>query len=134
MGEDSRPDMVNRDPNGVNQNLQVAFEDVFGEPDSAHSPDCAWKCGYTCYEGAKGCCYKTLSVLCIWFYALCWGCSFACITFKYIWCCTPTLKTFKLTCGVVQELFATCINCCCGPICAAYGMMLSNIKVQIQQG
>ena len=32
-------DFVNRDPNDMNNYIQVDFNDVLGEPEGAHSPD-----------------------------------------------------------------------------------------------
>ena len=32
-------DLVNRDPNNMNQNIQVMFDDVLAEPEGAHSAD-----------------------------------------------------------------------------------------------
>ncbi|XP_067930407.1 caveolin-3-like [Watersipora subatra] len=131
MGEeDGRPDLVNRDPNSVNGELNVRFEDIFGEPDGAHSPECAWKCGFKCYEGARNICYIIISALCTWLCGCCWGCDFACMTFTYIWCCTPTIQISKLICGSCETLYSTFLNCCIGPLCSAIGLFFSNIKVQ----
>ena len=109
--------------------IQVKFEDVFGEPEGAHSPECAWKCAFKCYEGARGCCYKCMTVLCSWLYGLCWGCEFACVTFSYIWSWTPSLRVTTMVCGIQQKFWEAMLNCCLGPCCAACGMMFSNIKV-----
>ena len=32
-------DMVNRDPNNMNNHIQVSFDDVLAEPENAHSAD-----------------------------------------------------------------------------------------------
>ena len=32
-------DLVNRDPNNMNNYIQVSFDDVLAEPDGAHSAD-----------------------------------------------------------------------------------------------
>ncbi|KAF6029501.1 CAV1 [Bugula neritina] len=129
MGEDGRPDLINRDPNNLNGSLTVAFEDIFGEPDGVHSPDCAYKCGFMCYEGAKSICYKIITVLCTWLYGFCWGCQFAYVTCCYIWMFTPTIRMLKLVCGTCQSIYATCVECCLVPLCSSCGALFSNIKV-----
>ncbi|PAA46898.1 hypothetical protein BOX15_Mlig027523g3 [Macrostomum lignano] len=79
-------DLVNRDPNQLNGHLKVAFEDVLGEPEHAHSIDCLWRNSYGCFTGGKNCCYKFVSVLSGLCIALCWGCTFAMVAFSNIWC------------------------------------------------
>lgn len=32
-------DLINRDPNGLNESIQVMFDDVLAEPEDIHSPD-----------------------------------------------------------------------------------------------
>jgi len=44
------------------ETLQAEFEEVFGEPEGTFSPDCAWKCGFMCYQGARKCCYAFSTV------------------------------------------------------------------------
>jgi hypothetical protein len=36
---DKEIDLVNRDPNGINASIQVAFDDVLAEPEDIHSAD-----------------------------------------------------------------------------------------------
>ncbi|KAK7089313.1 caveolin-3-like [Littorina saxatilis] len=125
-------DMVNRDPNNVNDHLKVAYEDVIAEPDGAHSIDCVWRCSYNCFNCAKGCCYNVLSIFCGIPLALFWGCEFACITFQHVWQITPCMRVFMINCGCAQKFFSTCLQCCLGPICESCGMFFSNIVVKNQ--
>ncbi|KAH3892479.1 hypothetical protein DPMN_016597 [Dreissena polymorpha] len=74
-------DLINRDPNGINGHLQVAFEDVLGEPEGIRSIDCVWKMAFTCFECWKGLCYKLATLLCGCCIAACWGVDFATISF-----------------------------------------------------
>ena len=50
-------DLVNRDPNELNNYIQVDFEDVLAEPSGAHSADCIWKNSYSCFQCGKNCGY-----------------------------------------------------------------------------
>ncbi|XP_067930473.1 caveolin-3-like [Watersipora subatra] len=130
MGEDGRPDMVNRDPNNLNENLSATFEEVFGEPDATHSPECAWKCGFNCYEGSRKCCYLFCTAISTWCAGLYWGCFYACMSCCLIWWVTPGLKCYKILFNCTMEYVTSCIDCCCGTMCSAYGNMFSRIKVQ----
>uniref|UniRef100_A0A1I8H327 Caveolin n=1 Tax=Macrostomum lignano TaxID=282301 RepID=A0A1I8H327_9PLAT len=109
-------DLVNRDPNQLNGHLKVAFEDVLGEPEHAHSIDCLWRNSYGCFTGGKNCCYKFVSVLSGLCIALCWGCTFAMV--------------FKIFISVFREMWETYWDCCVGAECKAYGYFFSRVKVQ----
>ncbi len=65
---DREVDLMNRDPNGMNNFIQVEFEDVLSEPNGAHSSDCVWRNSFKCFECGKNCCYKFLSFFCGIFY------------------------------------------------------------------
>jgi len=129
MGDDAGVDLSNRDPNSLNDNVNVVFEDVLGETDAAHSIDCVWTNSYKCFTGGKKCCYLALSTICGLPIALCWGCEFACITFSYVWYITPTMKCceFWLTC--MKRLYAIFIQCCLSPCIETLAGLFSKIVV-----
>ncbi|KAL4226699.1 Caveolin-3 [Mactra antiquata] len=47
---DEEIDLVNRDPNNINDHLKVRFEDVLAEPEGIRSIDCIWKLSYYGFE------------------------------------------------------------------------------------
>ncbi|XP_034308282.1 caveolin-1-like [Magallana gigas] len=128
--EQKELDMVDRDPNGINSHVKVAFEDVLAEPDGAHSIDCVWLCSYSCFNCGKNCCYKLMTTLCGMCLALAWGCEFALITFQQVWCVTPSLRIFGICMGCMQKFFGTFMSCCLAPICETVGLCFSNITVK----
>ena len=50
MSEEKALDMENRDPNNMNNYIQIKFDDVLGEPEGAHSAECVWQFSYTLFE------------------------------------------------------------------------------------
>ncbi|XP_059167773.1 caveolin-3-like [Physella acuta] len=127
-------DMVNRDPNGLNDHVRVLFDEVIAEPDGAHSINCVWTCAYRCFECCKGCCYKLLTLLCGCPLAMCWGCQFGCITFSHIWHITPCMRMFMINCGCLQKFYGTCLQCYLQPLCEAFSFLFSNIRVSNVSG
>ncbi|OWF35033.1 caveolin-3-like [Mizuhopecten yessoensis] len=123
-------DLMARDPNSLNDLVQVAFHDVLGEPDGTHSIDCVWTTAHTCFTCSKNCCYKFVSTLCGLCIAVAWGCEFALITFEAVWCFTPALKAYSIIMGINQRFFGILISCCLAPICETCGLCLSNISMK----
>ena len=46
-------DLSQRDPNNLNEHLQVMWDDVFGEPEGVRSIDFAWNISYKCFDGTR---------------------------------------------------------------------------------
>jgi len=129
MGFAEELDLVNRDPNSLNDHVKVAFEDVLAEPDGAHSIDCVWKLSYLCFNCCKGCAYKILTLCCGICIACAWGCEFATIAFDHVWYWTPLLRIFSIYCGTIQKVWGICLSCCLQPCCETLGYCFSNIRV-----
>ncbi|KAK7089307.1 caveolin-1-like [Littorina saxatilis] len=123
-------DLVNRDANGLNDHVKVAFDDVIAEPDGAHSLPCVWAGAWLIFTCTKGCCYNVMSIICGFPLALLWGCQFAYITFYHVWCIGPCMRSFMIDCGCYRKYFFTCVQCCLGPICETFGLCFSNIVVR----
>ncbi|XP_076670792.1 caveolin-3 [Andrena cerasifolii] len=83
-GDDSNTELEDRDPNSLNQHLQVMWDDVIGEPEGIRSPECAWRLSGHCFRLSRGCCYVFLSVLVAPLLALCLGFTFACLAFQAV--------------------------------------------------
>jgi len=122
------PDLGNRDPNNLNDHLQVAYEEVLGEPDHTHSLECVWKCSYKCFNLWKTLCYvigTTLFGICI---AMMWGCYFAEVAFWHIWYFTPLLKAIEIWLSIVKKLYGMCMSGCLDPCCISCGHIFDAFR------
>merc|ERR1712154_34681 len=121
-------DLVNRDPNNINDHIKVAFEDVFAEPEGAHSCDCIWKNSYCCFEFCKRLTYMLLTT----FYGICiameWGAELGRMAFIHIWYITPMFKVCEINCGCCQKIYGLCVHCCMDPCCEACGLLFHAFK------
>merc|ERR1711971_118002 len=121
-------DLVNRDPNSINDHLKVTFEDLLAEPEGAHSMDCVWKFSYKCFNCWKDLCYMLMTLCCGICMAAEWGCEFAHIAFCHIWMVTPCFKVLELNCGCCQKLYGMCVHCCLDPWMEAFALCCSAFK------
>lgn len=121
-------DLINRDPNGINDHLQCAFEDVLAEPDGAHSIDCVWSMANCCFNCWKGFCYKMATLLCGACIAAGLGCEFACIAFSHVWCYTPSLRKLAINCGYQKKMWSLYVSCCLEPCCTSCGQIFHAFK------
>ncbi|XP_061193787.1 caveolin-1-like [Saccostrea echinata] len=121
-------DLINRDPNNINNHLKVQFEDVLAEPEGVRSIDCVWKLSYKCFSCWKTLCYIIMTTCCGICLAAEWGCQFSYISFLHIWYITPFFKILELNCGFLQKLYGLCIHCCLDPMCEACGLIFHKFQ------
>jgi len=121
-------DLVNRDPNNINDHIKVEFEDILAEPDSTHSIDCVWKNSYRCFNFCKRFCYLLMTTLCGICIAAEWGCEFAWIAFIHIWHVTPCFKCLEINCGCLQKLYGMGVHCLVDPWCDACALFFGAFK------
>ncbi|XP_019880899.2 caveolin-3-like [Aethina tumida] len=126
-------DLEDRDPNTLSQHLQVSWDEVFGEPDTIRSPECAWSVSHQCFRLSRNCCYTCLSVLCAPIAAFLMGITFACISFKHIWCLNPCLRIWKITCASTRNFVAACAQAIVVPCTESFGYFWSQIRVKLQK-
>ena len=101
-----QPNLQDRDPHSMNGFIQVEFDDVLGEPKGTHSKDCVWRNSYKCFTCGKNNAYKILTFLCGIFAALSWGCTFGCLSFKIIWCITPSMRLLHIILHPVKKILS----------------------------
>ncbi|XP_074646393.1 caveolin-3-like [Tubulanus polymorphus] len=129
--EGGRQVLDERDPNGINDHLLVAFDEVFGEPDPGiHSFYKVWTLTHTVYSGVKLWMYRLLTVICGIPLMIIWGCFFACASFCTIWCCTPCLRAIELYYHCLKRCGVACMEAIYGPCYQAIGLIFSKIRVE----
>jgi hypothetical protein len=103
-------DLTYRDPNNLNNHIQVMFDDVLAEPEGAHSMDCVWTNSAKCFNCGLNCCYKFATLFCGIFIALGWGCTFAFVSFTQIWFCTPFIRLTYILMTNMKKLYSISLN------------------------
>ena len=103
-------DLVNRDPNNMNNYIQVSFDDVLAEPEGAHSADCIWKNAFKCFNCGMALWYKILTYCCGICIALGWGCAFAEVAFGAIWCFTPMMRLLTIVLFPIRKVMSIILS------------------------
>ncbi|XP_045458356.1 caveolin-3-like, partial [Melitaea cinxia] len=128
-----REDLEDRDPNNLNQHIQIVWDDIVGEPEGARSPECAWRLSHICFKYARNWCYTLLAVLAAPPCALLLGCGFACLAFEQIWCTTPCLRCFKIYWASLRTLVQSFMAATLAPIMEACGHVCRHIRVNVRR-
>ncbi|XP_071959972.1 caveolin-3-like [Antedon mediterranea] len=131
--DDVHIDMNDRDPEHINEDVKVAFEDIFAEPEDLHSQDKTWLKSYQTFRGTKSWCYNCLTSICAIPAAFCWGLEFACLSFYHIWCAVPCLHDFKIFLKCTGEIWSICIHTFFDPCYSSVALTFSRINVDFHQ-
>ncbi|XP_033118625.1 caveolin-3-like isoform X2 [Anneissia japonica] len=121
--------MLERDPNHVNEDVRVGFEEVFAEPNGMHSFDMVWEYSFLTFSSSKLWCYKIITAFCSLPFSLCWGIQFACLTFCHIWYVMPCLKMWNIILDWVGKIWSNCIRTFADPLYESAGRVLGNIRI-----
>jgi len=127
-------DLVNRDPNNMNNYIQVEFDDVLAEPEGAHSADCIWKNSHKCFSCGMKFVYKLLTYCCGMCIALSWGCTFGEIAFANIWFFTPFMRLLTIVLHPLKKIFSIMLSTFLAPCIETYGLIFSRIHVTNSTG
>ncbi|CAK1544354.1 unnamed protein product [Leptosia nina] len=122
-----------RDPNNLNQHVQLLWDDVIGEPEGGRSPESAWRVSRFCFKQSRHWCYTVLSILCAPPCALMLGCGFACLAFEQIWCATPGIRCIKVYCLSIRSLFQSCLAATVSPVMESFGHICRNIRINMRK-
>ncbi|RNA04802.1 caveolin-1-like [Brachionus plicatilis] len=127
-------DLINRDPQNLNNFLQVEFDDVLAEPEGTHTIDCVWRNSHKCFKCGKNLCYKILTILTGIFVALYWGCVFASVSYSIIWFVTPLMRLLHIVLHPIKKILSIVLSTFLGPLMQTQGLIFSRIHVTQSQG
>ncbi|XP_075969523.1 caveolin-3-like [Anticarsia gemmatalis] len=125
--------LEDRDPNNLNQHVQIVWDDIIGEPEGARSPECAWRLSHICFRHARNWCYTVLAVLLAPPCALLLGCGFACLAFEQIWCTAPCLRCVKIYFASLRTMVQSCMAATVVPAADAIGHVCRHIRVNYRK-
>ncbi|XP_037866808.1 caveolin-3 [Bombyx mori] len=128
-----REALEDRDPNNLNQHLQIVWDDIIGEPEGVRSPECAWQLSHVCFRQARNCCYTLLAVLIAPPCALLLGCGCACLAFEQIWCTAPCLRSLKIYCASLRTMVQACMAATVQPAAEAVGHVCGHVRVNFRR-
>jgi hypothetical protein len=78
-------------------------------------------------------CYRITTVVFAIPLALCWGVSFACVSFCRIWVCVPCLRSCDIELMCVRRVWGVCLQTFVGPCWEAFGKLFYNIRIKFSK-
>lgn len=105
-----------RDPNGLNSDCVVSFEEVIGENDvPGRVPNKLWNCNQLTFAFCQHWTYFVLSAIAAGPAAVYWGMYYAIVACANTWCFTPWLRAMKIHLNIYRKLWGAVLHCVCDP-------------------
>ncbi|XP_033746505.1 caveolin-1-like [Pecten maximus] len=126
-------DLSDRDPTRMNDDVKVDFDDLFAEPDGAHSIDCVWQNSALVFTRTKFWCYRILTAIFAIPCAFCWGISFACLTCGFVWNVRPMIRRYAIEIIPCAQIWRIFIEAIISPIFESCGKIFSGIIITMKK-
>jgi len=120
--------LIDRDDKSLNHHVNIQFDDVIAEPESAHSFDFAWRLSYLIFTGTRTWVYRFLALFLAFPCAICWGVSFAFLAVGHVWFISPVLRVFELVLFIFRKIWTALIHAFLDPIFASCGQCFANFS------
>ncbi|XP_054881366.1 caveolin-2-like [Poeciliopsis prolifica] len=127
----SQSQIEGRDPNRVNSNLKVMFEDVIAEPPSVRSFDKVWLWSHALFEVSRLWGYRFISLVLAVPVSLAAGLLFAVLSCLHIWLIMPGVRLLLINMQWIQTVWASIQNIFISPFCTSFGKCCGQIVIRL---
>ncbi|RWS11427.1 hypothetical protein B4U79_00113 [Dinothrombium tinctorium] len=88
--------VLDRDEKGINDHVNLTFEDIIAETDSNQSFEFFWRLTFILFNFTRFWIYRILAAIIAIPIALIWAIIFAFVNLITVWCCTPSLGVYNV--------------------------------------
>jgi len=120
--------VLDRDEKRINEQVNVQFEDIIGEPDPTHGFEFVWRLTYLLFNVTRFWVYRFIAAILAIPFAFFWAIIFAFINIGTIWCCTPSLRVFDLLLHYVHRVWSGLIRTVLDPFFTSAGLLFNNVR------
>ncbi|XP_035257310.1 caveolin-2-like [Anguilla anguilla] len=120
-----------RDPQDTNGNLKVSFEDVVGEPGTAHSFDKVWIGSHAVFELVKYVLYRLLTTVLAIPLSFVAGVAFAVLSCVHIWVAMPAIRSLLMVLPPLRTVWQSLTDRFIAPLFHSAGACLSAVDAKV---
>jgi len=123
--------VLDRDEKHINDHVNLAFEDVIGEPDPTHGFEFIWRLTYLFFNATRFWIYRFIAAIIAIPLALFWAVFFAFLNVGTIWCFTPSFRVFDIIIHHLHRLWSGLVRTFLDPFFASGALLFSNIRNRV---
>lgn len=120
--------VIDRDDKHINDQVNLSFDDILGEPDTTQGFEFIWRLTYLFFTTIRLWAYRIISAVIALPLALLWAFIFAFLNVGTIWCFTPSLRLFDIGIHHLHRIWSGLVRCVLDPFFASAGLLWGNIR------
>lgn len=118
-----------RDPEGLNANVRINFEEIIAEPEGYHSSKYIWHLSNEVYRFFKDIMYQVFSLIFGVPLAAFWGLIFAFVACTHVWFYSPLKRSHKIKMGCISEFWSVILKVVFNPFFESIGKCFGSISI-----
>ncbi|KAI1724923.1 caveolin domain-containing protein [Ditylenchus destructor] len=121
--------LVQRDDRSLQTGIDLAYEDIYGEPDSVHSMDGIWRTNYAVFQTVRSFFYKFFSFIIAIPLAIVFGVLFALVSALSVFLCIPAGRLFSIPVGWIFKAWSYLVSSIFEPVFRSISHVFGNVKI-----
>ena len=118
--------VVSRDGSGINNHVNLTFEDILAETDANQGFEFIWRLTFLIFSFSRLWLYRILSAILAIPFAFIWAIIFSAINLSVVWFATPTLKIFDLLLHHIHRVWGGIVRTFLDPIFTSIGLAFAS--------
>jgi len=118
-----------RDPEGLNSDVRINFEEIIAEPEGYHSSKYIWHLSNEVYRFFKDIMYQVFSLIFGVPLAAFWGLIFAFVACTHVWFYSPLKRSHKIKMGCIAEFWSVILKVVFNPFFESIGKCFGSISI-----
>merc|ERR1712019_311595 len=119
----------NRDPESLNDDVKIKFEEIIAEPEGYHSSKYIWHLSNEVYRFFKDIMYQVFSLIFGVPLAAFWGLIFAFVACTHVWFYSPLKRSHKIKMGCISEFWSVILKVVFNPFFESIGKCFGSISI-----
>jgi len=121
--------LVQRDDHQLQTGIDLGFEDIYGEPDSAHSLDAIWRINHAIFTNVRCFFYKVFSLIICLPLAVVFGILFALVSALSVYVIVPLGRLLSIPAWWIFKAWTFVIGAVFDPIFTSISRICSNVRI-----
>jgi len=121
--------MVQRDDHQLQTGIDLGFEDIYGEPDNAHSIDAIWRINHSIFTAVRCFFYKVFSLIIALPLAVVFGILFALVSALSVYVIVPLGRLLSIPAWWIFKVWTFVVGAVFDPVFTSIGRICSNVRI-----
>jgi caveolin 1 len=122
--------LIQRDDRNLQHHIDLAFEDIYGEPDSVHSFNGIWRATFSVFTAVRAFFYRLFALIVAIPSAIVFAILFALVSVLQVFLCVPAGRLFSIPANWIFKAWKFIFTNVFDPVFKSVGQCFSGVAVR----